>query len=52
MKSNDQLAADTISPRDLDLAFLTDDPDEGVEYIRKKISGTETIREESPDLYW
>ena len=46
------LAAGTISPRDLDLAFLTDDPAEGVEYIRKKISGAETMREESPDLYW
>ena len=46
------LAAGTISPGDLELAFLTDDPTEGVEYIRKKISGNEVTREESPDLYW
>jgi uncharacterized protein (TIGR00730 family) len=32
------LAAGTISPEDLDLAFLTDDPAEGVEYIRKNMS--------------
>ena len=32
------MAEGTIAPGDLDLAFLTDDPEEGVNYIRKKIS--------------
>jgi hypothetical protein len=32
------LAEGTIAPKDMDLAFLTDDPDEGVKYIREKIS--------------
>jgi len=45
------LASGTISPADLDLAFLTDDPAEAVEYIRKKISLLEPIREENPDPY-
>jgi predicted Rossmann-fold nucleotide-binding protein len=37
------LAAQTISPQDMDLAFLTDDPAEAVEYIGSKISGNEII---------
>jgi uncharacterized protein (TIGR00730 family) len=45
------LAESTISEKDLDLAFLTDDPAEGVEYIRKFISRREPIHEETPDLY-
>jgi predicted Rossmann-fold nucleotide-binding protein len=45
------LAAGTISPDDLDLAFLTDDPTEGVEYIRKNIATKEALNEEIPDLY-
>jgi uncharacterized protein (TIGR00730 family) len=45
------LAAGTISPQDLDLAFLTDNPDEGVNYIKTKISN-EVIHDESPDFYW
>ena len=32
------LETGTISPNDLDLAFLTDDPSEGVDYIRKFIA--------------
>jgi uncharacterized protein (TIGR00730 family) len=45
------LAAGTIAPPDLDLAFLTDDPDEGVNYIKTKISN-EVIYDETPDSYW
>jgi uncharacterized protein (TIGR00730 family) len=45
------LGAGTISPQDLDLAFLTDNPDEGVNYIKTKISD-EVIHDESPDSYW
>jgi uncharacterized protein (TIGR00730 family) len=36
--------AGTISPRDLDLAFLTDDPAEGVEYIVNRISSQEAVQ--------
>jgi uncharacterized protein (TIGR00730 family) len=43
------LAAGTISSNDLDLAFLTDDPEEGVKYIRENISQPGTLREEVPD---
>src|SRR6478609_3637406 len=32
------IAEGTISPKDMDLAFLTDDPEEGVRYIKEKIS--------------
>jgi uncharacterized protein (TIGR00730 family) len=45
------LAEGTISQKDLDLAFLTDDPVEGVEYIKKFISQREPLSEEKPDLY-
>lgn len=45
------VAEGTISPQDLDLAFLTDDPAEGVEYIKKRISGNEVIHAETPDFY-
>lgn len=45
------LAAGTISAKDLDLAFLTDDPSEGVEYIRKFISQRARQQDEIPDLY-
>ena len=44
------LEAGTISPGDLDLAFLTDDPAEGVEYIRKIISHPVPVQPETPDL--
>jgi len=46
------VAEGTISLQDLDLAFLTDDAAEGVEYIKKRISGNEVIRDENPDFYW
>jgi uncharacterized protein (TIGR00730 family) len=45
------LAEGTISQKDLDLAFLTDDPAEGVDYIRKFISREEPLREETSDFY-
>jgi len=45
------LVEGTISPGDLDLAFLTDDPVEAVKYIRKKIADHEEVHEETPDLY-
>jgi uncharacterized protein (TIGR00730 family) len=45
------LAEGTISEKDLGLAFLTDDPVEGVEYIGKFISRREPLSEETPDLY-
>jgi uncharacterized protein (TIGR00730 family) len=45
------LGEGTISEKDLGLAFVTDDPAEGVEYIRKFISRNEPIHEETPDLY-
>lgn len=44
------LATGTISPGDMDLAFLTDDPSEGVEYIRKYISQQHPLLEEQPDF--
>src|SRR5580765_5959331 len=40
------LASGTISPADLDLAFLTDDPVEAVKYIRKNITEPEPVHEE------
>jgi|GEM_PF-6748704 hypothetical protein len=30
---------------------VTDDPAEGLEYIRKNISGPETVHDEVPDYY-
>jgi hypothetical protein len=39
----------TISLRDMDLAFLTDDASEGVEYIKKFISRQNPLKEENPD---
>ena len=45
------LAEATISPEDLDLAFLTDDPEEGIKYIREKISGQILDREDNSDGY-
>jgi uncharacterized protein (TIGR00730 family) len=45
------LAEGTIADKDLDLAFLTDDPTEGVEYIMKFISRRKSLPEETPDLY-
>ncbi len=44
------LAAGTISSEDMDLAFLTDEPSEGVEYIRKYISQSHPFTEEKPDF--
>jgi len=44
------LEAGTISLRDMDLAFLTDDPTEGVDYIRKYISRPGPVQQEIPDL--
>jgi len=44
------LEAGTISLRDMDLAFLTDDPAEGVDYIRKYISRPGPVQQEIPDL--
>jgi uncharacterized protein (TIGR00730 family) len=45
------LDAATISPEDLNLAFLTDDPDEGVEYIRKNMAATGPYHEELAEIY-
>ena len=44
------LASATISAEDLELAYLTDDPVEGVEYIRKFISQSQPFKEEKPDF--
>ena len=43
------LEAGTISSYDMDLAFLTDEPSEGVGYIKKFISGKHPLKEENPD---
>jgi len=39
----------TISPEDLNLAFLTDNPAEGVNYIMKKLAAPSPLQEEIPD---
>jgi uncharacterized protein (TIGR00730 family) len=39
----------TISPSDMNLAFLTDDPSEGVDYIKKFISRQDPLKEENPN---
>ena len=41
----------TISPEDLDLAFVTDDMQEAVDYIKKRISNPLPMASESPDIH-
>jgi len=45
------LEAATISPEDLNLAFVTDDPEEGVDYIQKNMSRAVLLHEEFADIY-
>ena len=45
------LDAATISPEDLDLAYVTDDTQEAVDYIKRKIAGPLSIEPENPDFY-
>lgn len=45
------LGLQTISPEDLDLYFVTDDTDEAIAYIQKKLSHDETGAAESDDVY-
>ena len=45
------LGLQTISPEDLDLYFVTDDTDEAIAYIQKKLSHHETGAAESADVY-
>jgi uncharacterized protein (TIGR00730 family) len=45
------LVSGTISSADLDLAFVTDNPTEAVNYIVKNIAQPEPLREEIPDIY-
>ncbi len=41
----------TISPEDLELALVTDDAQEAIDYIKKKISNQLTVETESADVY-
>ena len=41
----------TISPEDLDLALVTDDAQEAVDYIKKKIAQLQPAKTENPDIY-
>lgn len=45
------LEVGTISPKDLDLYFITDDPAEGVTYIRERLAEDPAFNAEIPDLY-
>jgi len=45
------LTVGTISPEDLDLAFVTDDTQEAVDYIKKKISHPNLPGKENDDMY-
>jgi uncharacterized protein (TIGR00730 family) len=41
----------TISPEDLELALVTDDAQEAIDYIKKKIANQLTVETESADVY-
>lgn len=41
----------TISPEDLELALVTDDPQEAIEYIKKKIGNLQSAETENDDVY-
>jgi len=45
------LKAGTISPEDLDLAFVTDDANAGVEYIKERIAQFKPVEKEEYDIY-
>jgi predicted Rossmann-fold nucleotide-binding protein len=45
------LEAGTISPEDMELALVTDDPDEAIDYIKSKIPGPLAEKEEYADIY-
>jgi uncharacterized protein (TIGR00730 family) len=45
------LKAGTISPEDLDLAFVTDDAYAGVEYIKERIAQFKPVEKEEYDTY-
>jgi len=45
------LTVGTISPEDLDLAFVTDDTGEAIDYIKKKISNPNLPGKENDDMY-
>jgi uncharacterized protein (TIGR00730 family) len=45
------LEAGTISATDLDLALVTDDPDEAIEYIKSKLPQSVVEKEEYADIY-
>jgi len=43
------IEAQTISPEDLDLGFVTDDPSEGVAHIKSKMASNVQVGEEIPE---
>jgi len=45
------LKVETISPEDLELALVTDDIPEAIDYIRKKISNLMFVETENDDVY-
>jgi len=45
------LKVETISPEDLELALVTDDIPEAIDYIRKKISNLTFVETENDDVY-
>jgi predicted Rossmann-fold nucleotide-binding protein len=45
------LKVETISPGDLELALVTDDIPEAIDYIRKKISNLMFVETENDDVY-
>jgi predicted Rossmann-fold nucleotide-binding protein len=48
---NTMLASNTIGEEDLNLAFLTDSPDEAVNHIRNMMAKETSTREALPDIY-
>lgn len=45
------LEVGTISPEDLDLALVTDDIQEAVDYIKKKVANPQSFSDENEDVY-
>lgn len=45
------IEAGTISPDDLDLALVTDDPRAGIEYIKNRIARADVVEKEKHDIY-
>jgi uncharacterized protein (TIGR00730 family) len=45
------LEVGTISPEDLDLALVTDDIQEAIDYIKKKVANPQSFTDENEDVY-